>query len=107
MKTSRLLPRFICRITVLLLLPGFSLLASDWPPGLVQKTYNGCMKNGGKSQCDCLITRLQYQFTFDDVKMAMTNRFAHTALQQAISTYNMKCLEADFKRETEQLTKDR
>ncbi len=77
--------------------------ASDWPAGLVQKTYDGCLRSGGQSQCRCVVHRLQYQFTFEDVKLAMSKRIANQALQQAIKTYTMKCLEADFKRETENL----
>lgn len=82
-------------------------VSSEWPPQLVQKTHNGCMKSGGKAQCDCLVARLQYQFTFEDVRMAMSKRIANQALQQAIKTYNMKCLEEKFKKETQLLTKKR
>lgn len=79
--------------------------ASEWPYSLVQKTYNGCMKSGGDAQCECLVARLQHQFTYEDIKLAMSKRIANQALQQAIRTYNMKCLEADFKLETRKLGK--
>lgn len=92
------------KLLLLIVLFGFSAsYASDWPPSLVQKTYNGCMKNGGVSQCECLVTRLQHKFTFDDIKLTRTNRFAMQALKQAVQTYNVKCLDADFKKETAKL----
>ena len=97
---NRLLPLFLLLITS-------SSHAYDWPQELVNKTYAGCMKNGGTAQCECLVTRLQHKFTFEDLKLAMSNKLANQALQQAIESYNMKCLEADFKKETALLKQQR
>ncbi len=91
-------------IILIVLLMSCSAQAGDWPVGLVQKAYDGCMKSGGKMQCECLVARLQYKFTFDDMRLAMNKPIAKIALQQAIETYSMKCLEEDFKKETHMLS---
>ena len=74
--------------------------ASDWPPELIAKTYDGCIKKGGASQCDCLVTRLRTRFSFEDIILTRQRKIAFEALKQAVEMYNVKCLDADFKKET-------
>jgi len=93
---------------LLILMLNYSFVqASDWPAQLVQKTYDGCNKKGGASQCECLVTRLQHKFTFEDMKLTRTNPLAFEALKQAIEAYNVKCLDSEFKKETQRLKKQK
>lgn len=87
-------------IAIAILIFTSTLNASEWPAELVQKTYQGCTKKGGAAQCECLVLRLQNKFTFEDMQLTRTSRIAFEALRQAVEAYNVKCLDADFKRET-------
>ena len=83
----------------LLLLP-VTLVAAEWPPALVNSTFQSCNQVGGESQCQCVVIRLQEKFTFEDMRLAMHNKLAKEALNQMIRTFNMKCLDDAFKKET-------
>lgn len=74
--------------------------ASDWPQELIYKAYSGCMRKGGSGQCDCLVTRLRSKFTYEDMQLTRTKKIALEALKQATQAYNVKCLNADFKKKT-------
>lgn len=74
--------------------------ASEWPPGLVQSTFDRCSGVGGAEQCRCVVIRLQHKFTFEDMRLAMNKEIAKEALSQMIRAYTLKCLGKTFKDET-------
>ncbi|MDX1812175.1 MAG: hypothetical protein R3240_09525 [Gammaproteobacteria bacterium] len=90
-------------VFLLLVFIASNTVASEWPKELVQKTYDGCMRKGGKVQCECLVNRLQYKFTFEDIQRTRTDRNALKQLQRAVQIYNVKCLNGSFKQETQNL----
>ena len=90
------------RKLIVVFLFGFSLSsnAAEWPVDLVQSTFDRCITVGGTGQCQCLVVRLQEKFTFEDVLLTNTNRFAKESFRQMTRAYNVKCLQKEFKEET-------
>jgi len=82
------------------------LSANDWPPAMAQSVFDSCRKMGGDGQCQCLVIRLQQKFTFEDMSLAMRNRFAKESLKQMTRTFNMKCLDSDYKEKTLKIKKE-
>jgi len=77
-----------------------TLVADEWPPALVNSTFQSCNQVGGETQCQCVVIRLQEKFTFEDMRLSMRNKLAKEALNQMVRTFNMKCLEESYKAET-------
>ncbi len=75
-------------------------IGSEWPAGLVQSTFDRCSSVGGNEQCRCVVIRLQDKFTFEDMRLSMTNKLAKEAISQMIRAFTVKCLGKEFKDET-------
>ena len=83
----------------LLIMSTFS-QASVWPPDFAQSVFESCMRVGGESQCQCVVIRLQEKYTFEDMRLSSTNKLANEALRQMTRTFNVKCLEKEYKEQT-------
>lgn len=90
--------RYILVFSLLIL--SKSLLASAWPPDFAQSVFESCTRVGGEGQCQCVVIRLQEKYTFEDMRLSSTNKLAKEALRQMTRTFNVKCLEKEYKEQT-------
>jgi len=94
-------------LLLFLLTVSLPIQAKEWPRSLEQKTYDGCRRYGGESQCKCVVFNLQQKFSFEDMALTRNNPLAKEALNQMLSTYNMMCLQKGFKQKTYNLMQEK